>query len=410
MDLAKETSEGSSDISEHKPSTTQGQGALDVPSKEVSADQRVSNDVEKDLQTDEKEHDPNIIGFEGDHDPLNAQTWPPKKKWSLVALLAAMTFVTPLSSSVFAPAVPQVEEAFHNDNLLLAGFVVSVYVLGYAAGPLFIAPISELYGRRWVYNCSNILFIIFTVACALSKSLGMLIAFRFLAGLAGSTVITIGGGTVADLFVMEERGRAMSLWSLGPLIGPVAGPVAGGFLSQAAGWRWTFWLCCILGGIVTVPFLLFNRETYGPVLLEQKVKRLRKETGNPNLRSKMDNGLTPGESFKRAIVRPMKMLFLSPICLFLALFVSVVYGYLYLLFSTITEVFEAEYHWKTGISGLSFLGIGIGNFFGVAVFAFGSDRALKRKKAKGITLRPEDRLPLLVPAGLCVPIGFFIYG
>lgn len=190
----------------------------------------------------------------------------------------------------------------------------------------------------------------------------------------------------------------------------MVGPVAGGFLSESKGWRWTFWLCVILGGAVAIPFAFLNRETYAPFLLEQKAKRLRQETGNPNLRSKMDTGQTPRAAFRNAIVRPMKMLFLQPICLFLAIYVAVIYGYLYLLFTTITEVFEQGYHWKTGISGLSFLGIGIGNFVGVLAFAVGSDRSLKEKKAKGIRLRPEDRLPLLVPAGLCIPIGFFIYG
>ncbi|KAL9052055.1 MAG: hypothetical protein Q9162_005626 [Coniocarpon cinnabarinum] len=347
-------------------------------------------DLEKGAHANEREKDSNIVDFEGDDDQLNAQNWPAKKKWSLVGLLAAMTFVT--------------------TSLLLAGFVVSVYVLGYASGPLVAAPLSELYGRQWVYAISNVFFVIFSIACAVATSLNMLIGFRFLAGIAGSTVIAIGGGTVADLFVQEERGKAMSLWSLGPLIGPVAGPVAGGFLSQAAGWRWVFWLCTIAAGAVTVLFLIFNKETYAPVLLERKAKRLRKETGNPHLRSRMDSGLTPAAAFRRAIVRPLKMLVFKPIVLFLAVYVAVVYGYLYLLFTTLTEVFQESYHWKTGIAGLSFLGIGIGNFVGVFTFAVGSDRNLKKRKARGEQLKPEHRLPLLVPAGLCVPIGFFIYG
>ena len=391
---------------QNKTEDSNGRNHLSSPHNSPSN----ASDVEKRVAEDNDGYNPDIVDFEGPHDQLNARNWPSKRKWSLVALLAAMTFVTPLSSSVFAPAVPEVDIAFHNDNLLLTGFVVSVYILGYAAGPLIVAPLSELYGRRWVYNISNVLFVIFSIACAVSSSLGMLIGFRFLAGFVGSTVISIGGGTVADLFEQEDRGKAMSMWSLGPLVGPVVGPVAGGFLSQARGWRWTFWLCAILGGAIMVPFLILNRETYAPTLLEQKTRRLRKETGNLSLRSRMDTGLTPTAAFKRAIVRPMKLLALSPICLFLALFVAVVYGYLYLLYTTITEVFQSKYGWSTGIAGLSFLGIGIGNFAGVFIFAVGSDRSLKKKIAKGITIRPEDRLPLLVPAGFLVPVGFFIYG
>ena len=123
---------------------------------------------------------------------------------------------------MFAPAVVGVLTDFHSDNLALGSFVVSIYVLGYATGPLLIAPASELWGRIVIYNIFNVLFVIFTIACALSDSLGMLIAFRLLGGITGSAAITLGG-IVADLFVQEERGKAMSLWAMGPLLGPVIG-------------------------------------------------------------------------------------------------------------------------------------------------------------------------------------------
>jgi multidrug resistance protein len=147
---------------------------------------------------------------------------------------------------MFAPGVPLLLREFKSTSSTLGSLVVSVYVLGYAFGPLIIAPMSEIYGRQHVYNVTNVLFVIFTVACAVSSSLGMLIGFRFLCGMMGSTPITIGGGTNADMFRTEERGTAMAIWSIGPLLGPVIGPVAGSFLSQAKGWRWDFWVLTIL--------------------------------------------------------------------------------------------------------------------------------------------------------------------
>lgn len=146
---------------------------------------------------------------------------------------------------MFAPGVPDVMREFHSTNIELGSFVVSVYVLGYAFGPLLIAPLSELYGRLYLYHACNVLFVIFTVACAVSSSLKMLIGFRFLAGCAGSAPLTLGGGTIADMIRQEKRGGAMSIWAMGSLIGPVIGPVAGGFLSQAKGWRWVFWILAI---------------------------------------------------------------------------------------------------------------------------------------------------------------------
>ena len=157
---------------------------------------------------------------------------------------------------MFAPGVPEVMTDFASSNEQLASFVVSVYILGYAFGPLVIAPLSELYGRLPLYHAANLGFIILTVACAVSSDLNMLIAFRFLEGLFGSCPLTIGGGTIADMIIQEKRGGVMAIWALGPLMGPVIGPVAGGFLSQAKGWRWVFWVIAIA---VRVPPSIHSR-------------------------------------------------------------------------------------------------------------------------------------------------------
>ena len=138
---------------------------------------------------------------------------------------------------MFAPGVPQAMLEFHSTNANLETFVVSIFVLGFAIGPLVVGPLAEIYGRKPVYIGSIFLFGIFTVACGLSTSLGMLLAFRFLAGCAGTTPITLGGATIGDAFPPDKRGGAMALWGLGPLLGPILGPVIGGYLAQAKGWR-----------------------------------------------------------------------------------------------------------------------------------------------------------------------------
>lgn len=147
---------------------------------------------------------------------------------------------------MFTPGVPEVLEDFHSNNQQLGSFVVSVYVLGYAFGPLIIAPLSEIYGRLVIYHVCNVLFVILTVACAVSSNLNMLIAFRFLEGTFGSCPLTIGGGTIADMIVQEKRGAVLAIWALGPLMGPVIGPVAGGYVTQSIGWRWVFWIIAIV--------------------------------------------------------------------------------------------------------------------------------------------------------------------
>lgn len=182
--------------------------------------------------------DPNIVDWDGPTDPANPMNWTEKKKWSNIGLLSLITLVTPLASSMLGPGVPAILASFGVTSNLLATFVMSIYVLGFALGPLIIAPLSEMYGRVPLYHAGNIGFFFCTIACALSNSMGMLMAFRLLAGVFGSAALTIGGGSVGDMMSRERRGGAMAIWGMGPLMGPVIGPVAGGFLIQAAGWRW----------------------------------------------------------------------------------------------------------------------------------------------------------------------------
>lgn len=147
---------------------------------------------------------------------------------------------------MFAPGVPQVMADFNTDSTILATFVVSVYILGFAFGPLIVAPLSEYSGRVIVYNACNVLFMIFNIASAVAPNIASLVIFRFLCGVAGVAPTTIGSGTIADLMPPQTRGRAMALWSLGPLFGPIVGPIAGGYLVEALGWRWVFWVLAIV--------------------------------------------------------------------------------------------------------------------------------------------------------------------
>ncbi|OTA59264.1 MFS general substrate transporter [Hypoxylon sp. EC38] len=364
----------------------------------------------RELNADEK--DPNVVDWDGPNDPENPMNWSDTNKWLNIGILSIMTIVTPLGSSMFAPGIPGIMVEFHERSSTVATFLVSVYILGFAFGPLLIAPLSEILGRRPLYIVGNILFVCFTVGAALSKSIGMLMAFRLLMGLSGAVPVTIGSGSIADIMPVEKRGRAMSAWALGPLLGPCIGPIAGGYLIEAAGWRWVYWLIVILGGVLIPLSFFFLRETFGPVVLEHKTKRLRKETGNPNLRSKLFGRLTPKEQFKLAIIRPMKLLLVTPIVTLMSLYVAITYGIMYLLITTFSFVYTQQYGFSEGDNGLTFLPAGLGMMIGVVGFGQLTDIMVKRNQAKGITHRPEVRLAptLTIPSGFALPIGLFIYG
>lgn len=234
-------------------SGTQSSTPSSEPPVETDAKSRAQRDLEagfEDTRNGREEkvdaaQDPNKVEWEGPDDPTNPMNWPQWKKMSQVVIVSVMTMMTSLATTMFAPGVARLMRDFNCTNADLGAFTVSVYVLGFAVAPLIIAPLSETYGRLRFYFGACFLFIVFTMACALSKNMAMFIVFRLLAGCAGSIPLALGGGTISDLIRQEERGGAMAMFAIGPLLGPVVGPIIGGFITKYVGWRWVFWVLTI---------------------------------------------------------------------------------------------------------------------------------------------------------------------
>ena len=134
---------------------------------------------------------------------------------------------------------------------------------------------SRLYGRAIILRFSNVFFTAFCLGFGFSRSAGELIACRFLAGIGACAPQTVGGGVLSDLFKAEERGKALVLYTLAPVLGPSIAPLVGGFIVVGIGWRWCFWILTIMGVLVTGCLLLLQ-ETYAPRILTLKAQKLRK--------------------------------------------------------------------------------------------------------------------------------------
>ena len=120
-----------------------------------------------------------------------------------------------LAAVIFAPGADVLCAEFGITNSVVAALTVSIYILGFALGPLFISPMSEIYGRLTVYHLGNVVYVGFTVGCTLSTNTLMFLSFRLICGIAAASPMAIGGGTIADLYPSEERGKAMALFGLG---------------------------------------------------------------------------------------------------------------------------------------------------------------------------------------------------
>ncbi|KAB8301523.1 hypothetical protein EYC80_003372 [Monilinia laxa] len=394
----KDTDEPPGPIGPGGPGISGGPGG---PPKEVFPEM----DLEKDL-----------VGWAGQDDPAHPRNLPNKKKWLMLASVSLITFLSPLSSSIVAPGITLMNKEFGNTSDILDTFVVSMFIFGFAAGPLILSPLSEIYGRQPILMYCNFLLTIWQLACALAPNIHLLILFRFFAGLGGSACLAIGGGVVADLFPIQERGKAQAMFVMGPLFGPVLGPVIGGFISQRAGWRWVYWVLLIACACLSVFYVIVGKETSASVLIRRKTIALRQETGNPNLISAYD-AKKPAAALKfkavllTGIARPFRMMFSSPILPLLALWMSFIFGLIYLLLTSIVMVFENVYGFSVEIASLAYLGLGLGFFLGMFTVAKTSDPTIisLTKKNNGV-YQPEFRLRNGLFFAFFIPGSFFWYG
>ena len=90
-----------------------------------------------------------------------------------------------------APAISAIATEFDITNEIESQMVLSIFVLAYAIGPLFLGPLSEVYGRVPVLQIANLIYLIFNTACGASRNKGEMIAFRFLSGLGGSAPLAV---------------------------------------------------------------------------------------------------------------------------------------------------------------------------------------------------------------------------
>ncbi|KAI0385570.1 MFS general substrate transporter [Hypomontagnella monticulosa] len=348
--------------------------------------------------------DPNIVDWDGPDDPANPRNWSKGRKMLNIGLVSLSVLYSNIATTMFAPGASSLAVEFGITNNIVATLAVTIPSLGASMGPLLFAPLSEVAGRVPIYWASSILYLACTVGCVRSTNAAMFLVFRFLCGACTASFMTCGGGTIADLLPQQERGAATAMFSAGPLLGPVIGPVVGGFVTQALGWRWTFYLVLIFAGVVTAIAMATMRETNTTMILAAKAARLRKETGNPNLRPARESQVPVRKLVERALVRPLRMLFFSPIVLLIGLYMAIVFGMTYLLFATFPSVFEKTYNWDVGVSGLAYLGLGAGCGIGLLLFSQLSDRLLRPDGG------PERRLLLMIWVGPSVPIGIFWYG
>ncbi|KXT01494.1 hypothetical protein AC578_4537 [Pseudocercospora eumusae] len=343
------------------------------------------------------------------NDIENPKNWSVVRRWYITVVAISLVVNSTFASSSPSGCVESIASSF-GVSQVASNLVTTLFLLGYCFGPLLWGPLCELYGRRYVFYGTFICYIAFNFLCAFTKTFAGLLVGRLLTGTFASAALSNCPGVLADIWGPIERGNAMVVFSMMTFAGPALGPVVSGFLQVTKDWRWTFYVLLWMGA-GTLALMLTLPETFGPVVLTNKARRIRraKVSGFENVRSPAEaSEQTPKDVFRITLTRPWIILF-DPISFLIAIYLSIVYALLYMLFTIYPIVFQQMRGWNAGVGALPLIGTICGAFL-AGVIVFYESTLGKKKMLAGIERTPEDRMPLAMIGGVLFPICMFWFG
>ncbi|KAI0659875.1 MFS general substrate transporter [Cubamyces menziesii] len=359
-------------------------------------------------------NEPEIVVFQPD-DPEDPHQWSPRKKRGTVALTCAYAFCAVFGSAVYAPGEEKIRERF-GVNADVSSTGLTMYVLGFGIAPL-ICPLSELSGRKLPYHLSWIFLVVSSACSAFIENIAVILLFRFFAGCAAACALNTGPGVIADLYAKDLHGMGLENADIlssafCALSGPCFATLVGFFI--AAHTDNALWVLRVqlFFALAMWPLLFVFPETYGPVILEQRAKRLRKG-GRENAWAAHElHHRTVSQLLREHVVRPFTMIIYEPIIQGAALWVTVTYGILYFFFEVYPIVFIEQHGIPFQLCGLMFLSVSLGMVISVVTFNYLVRMSEKVRipliERKGERLPMEEtHLKVVIIACLCLPISLF---
>ncbi|KAK4214351.1 major facilitator superfamily domain-containing protein [Rhypophila decipiens] len=358
--------------------------------------------------------DPSIVTFLPDHDPRDSMHFPLWLRWTLCLAAGWVTFSVAFISSAYAGGVPSMS-ADLGVSPESATLGLSLFLLGFVLGPFFWAPCSELFGRQIVLLSTGTVHVALNIAACFGRTLPVLLILRLLSGATGAATLTNSGAVIADIFAPKDRGLAITVYALVPLFAPVVGPMVGAYVSTTYGWRWSMAVMAAMSSSAMLVAALLLPETYAPVLLEKRARRLSALTGKVYISAAAvsaggGNKNSLSSSLAIALSRPFRLALNEPIISLLALYQAVVFGTLYLSFTAFPIIWSDLLGYPAEQSGLAFLGVLVGILFSVFFAIWDNNRYVKRvEKLYGMPAPPELRLPACCVGGIAIVAGLLSF-
>jgi DHA1 family bicyclomycin/chloramphenicol resistance-like MFS transporter len=181
----------------------------------------------------------------------------------LAPLLAALAMFGPFSIDTIFPAFPAIARDLDASPLAMQQ-TISVYMIAYALMSLLHGPFSDALGRKRVILAGVAVFALASIGCALSGSIGALLAFRALQGISAGAGLIVGRAIIRDCFEGVEAQRLMSTVSMIFGIAPAIAPIVGGWVVAFARWPMIFWLLAAFAAFLCLVCLAWLPETHPP--------------------------------------------------------------------------------------------------------------------------------------------------
>lgn len=356
------------------------------------------------IPADERDY---LVTFDMPDDPALPHNWSIYKKILLTSLVTTFSFCNSLGSALLSQSSEEIMKKFHIGREV-ATLATSLYVLGFAWGPILWGPLSEIYGRKGVFVPATLGYTCFSYAVATAENVQTIMICRFFCGFFGASSMVLSSATIADLFSSEFRGRAMAPFGMSVCGGPTLAPIISGFTAKNShlSWRWNAYWNSFIGSLIFVLMVFFFEETYHPIILVKKASQLRKMTGNWGIHCEHENlSLAFRDICVKFIARPVLMLFMEPIVFLIAVYGAFVYGLIYLLLEAIPLIFTNNYKFSLGVGELPYISVFIGVLVGGGILLLADVRY--RKLATGGKRLPRERLPAMMVGGFCISIGMF---
>lgn len=365
----------------------------------------------KDYPPELPERLPYEVLFDGPDDPTHPFNWSWRTKFYISFACCITALAVTMGSAMFAAAQPSLMYLY-NIGWTTSALATSLFVFGFASGPIIWGPLSEVYGRKTPLLISNFGFVCFSFAVATGKDIQTILICRFFAGFIGAAPLVIVPAIFADLFNEKVRSKALAIFAMALFGGPMIAPLMGGFTvkNDDLGWRWTGYFIAIVGSLGFI-LCCFIKETFADVILMDKAEVLRRRTGIWGIYAPHEEvKLSILEIAENQVSRPIKMLFTEPILFLISLYNAFVYGLLYMFLTAIPLIFTGTYGWSAGVGELPYIAMFIGSLIGgVICFAF-EFRNQKIVNRTGKPSTPEAALLPIMVGSISFTIGIFWLG